>query len=160
MEVLYGPEMPEQWLDIAPDEAVSLVSTLSRMAEFVLLDLPGVGALFTQALLPHCDRIMMVLRPEADSLASASICLQQLKRAGIGAGRVDAIVVNQAPLAIGMSTNKVTEQLNCKVRTVIPPAADVCANAMKKGRPLVMTHPDTGAAARIRELAAYLVQKE
>lgn len=160
MEVLYGPEMPDQWLEITAEEAVSLVTTLAQMAEFVLLDLPAPGLGFTQAVLAHCDRLMMVLRPELDSLASASISLEQLKREGIELGRVEAIVVNQAPLAMGLSVSKVTEQLACKVRSVIPPAADVCANAMKKGRPLVITHPDTGAATRVRELSAYLMKKE
>lgn len=153
MEVLYGPPGGDKPLALDPDWTNALVRQLSRMADFVLLDLPNDLSPSTQAALEACDLILLVLGPEADSLAAGKRTIDALNTWGIRRGVVEAVLVNQAPLAMGINVVQIETDLGCDVVGVIPPAADACAAANRQGRPLLVVQPNNPVADKINELA-------
>ncbi|MFW5941203.1 MAG: AAA family ATPase [Chloroflexota bacterium] len=153
LDVLYGPRDPQTWRELEPDAVTELIETLSPLADYVIVDLPGAMSAATRAALHECELITLVSRGETDSVASGARLLQLFKAWGVGRGLVDAVIVNQVPLAMGLTIDEISRQLGCEIRGVIPPAADACAAALKRGRPLVLTHPNIAAAEKLSQMA-------
>lgn len=153
IDVLYGPFNNQARVDISPEQVEALIGALKKLADIVVLDLPNDLSPATEAALRLSDQVLHVTRPEEDSLASGRKRLDMIKSWGIGRGMIDTIVVNHVPLAMGINIQKAEQQLGSRIVSVIPPAADACALAYKRGRPLIITQPNSLAAAKIRELA-------
>lgn len=160
LEVLFGPSKSDERLQLDPSWVEELMSQLSEMAEFVVLDLPNDLSVATEAALLASDLITLVTRPEPDSLTSAKKKLDVLRTWGIGRGRIEAIIVNHVPLAVGVSVDEIGDQLDCEIAGVVPPAADAFAIAQRRSRPLLQTQPQNAAAARLRQIAEKLEEKE
>ncbi|HSM57513.1 MAG TPA: response regulator [Candidatus Sulfomarinibacteraceae bacterium] len=160
LDVLYGPRDPETWRELEPEMVTELIENLSALADYVLLDLPGTMSAASQAALRQCDLITLVSRGETDSVASGARLLELFKAWGVGRGLVEAVIVNQVPLAMGLTVEQISQELGCDVRGVVPPAADACAAALKRGRPLVLTHPDIAAAEKLSQMADQYIMAE
>lgn len=160
LEILFGPSKGNERLQLDAVWVEDLVSQLSEMAEFVVLDLPNDLSEATEAALLACDLITLVTRPEPDSLASAKRKLDILRTWGIGRGIIEAVIVNHVPLAVGVSVDQVGDQLDCEIAGVVPPAADAFAIAQRRGRPLLQTQPNSAAATRLKQIAEKLAEME
>ena len=159
IEVLYGPKDSGSWVEIEPRQSQAIVNGLARLADVVIIDLANDFSPATEAVLRACDQVVLVTRPENDSLSSGRTALEAVKAWGVGGGLVDAIVVNHVPLAMGVNVVGAEEQLGCHVLGVIPPAADAAALVHTRGRPLLITQPNNPAVGRIAELAAELIEQ-
>lgn len=160
IEVLYGPYSSDERIDLQADQVHAIIETTARMAEFVVIDLPNALSPATEAALRLCDQLLLVTRPEGDSLAAGRKLLDMVKNWGIGRGVVDAVIVNHVPLAMGISIASAEEELGCPVISVIPPAADACALVYTRGRPLLISQPNNIAANKISELSERLLERE
>ncbi|HZD11220.1 MAG TPA: response regulator [Candidatus Binatia bacterium] len=160
IEVLYGPQESGARITIEADEAEAIIEGLARMAAIVILDFAHDLSPATEAALKLCDQVLLVTRPENDSLTAGRKMLDAVRDWGVGRGVVDAIVVNHVPLAMGLNIREAEEQLDCHILGVVPPAADAAALVHKRGRPLLITQSNNAAANKIVQLADQLLTKE
>lgn len=160
LRVLYGPNNGAALLPIEPDQAIAIVEGLAQLAGTVIIDFANVFSPATEAALRRCDQILLITRPEGDSLIAGRKTLDLMQKWGIRRGTVDAIVVNQAPLAMGVNLDVAKEELDCHILGVIPPAADACALVHNRGRPLLVTQPNIPAVERIMQLTERILQAE
>lgn len=160
VEVLYGPNDSDALLAIEAEQAEQIVDGLAELADIVLVDFAGDFSPGTEAALRRCDRVVLVTRPEEDSLTAGRKVLDLIDSWGIRRGVVNAIVVNHVPLAMGLNVDQAQEELDCQIIGVIPPAADACALVHKRGRPLLVTQPDNQAVNRIKQVADQIAERE
>ena len=160
IEVMYGPDGMGIPGEIDPEHAQVIVDGLARLAEVVVVDFSNDLSSATEAALRLCDQVLLVTRPEDDSLIAGRKLLDQIKSWGVGRGVVDAVVVNQAPLAMGLNVQAAEELLGCRIIGVIPSAADACALVHKRGRPLFITQPNNVAVSRIVDMAKVILPQE
>lgn len=160
IEVLYGPNDGTAWTTIEPDHAQAIIDGLSRMASVVVIDFANDFSPATETALKLCDQVLLVTRPENDSLKAGRKVLDLVRGWGVGRGIVDAIIVNHAPLAIGVNVQSVEELLGCQVLSVVPPAPDAAALVHTRGRPLLITQPNNAAVNKITELATRVMERE
>ena len=158
--MLYGPFNSDARIMIEPEQAHAIVDGLAQMSEVVVIDFPNNLSPATEAAMRLCDQLLLVTRPEGDSLTSGRRILDMVKNWGVGRGVVDAVIVNHIPLAMGISITNAEDQLGCQVITVIPPAADACALVHTRGRPLLIAQPNNTAANKIHELSERLLSRE
>jgi DNA-binding response OmpR family regulator len=158
LEVLYGPRPDQEHQPLDPEEVDATIQALADLSDIVLLDLPCDFTPATEAALRSCTTVMLVMRPEADSLAAGQAVIASLKALGIGRGVVEAVIVNQVPLAMGINAEQVRDDLGCDIAAVVPPAADACAISVQRRQPLIETQPNNPAANKMKELAARLAE--
>lgn len=160
VEVLYGPNDTSALLTIEPQQAEQLVEGLAKLAETVIIDFAGDFSPATEAALRRCDHVVLVTRPEEDSLIAGRKVLDLIKNWGIRRGVVNAVVVNHVQLAMGLNVNDAQEELDCQIIGVIPPAADACALVHRRGRPLIVTQPNNQAVNAIKQVTDRIMEKE
>lgn len=160
IEVLFGPYHDQGTAHIEPEQAEAMMEGLSRLAEIIVVDYAHDFAPATEAALRFCDQVVLVTRPENDSLSMGRKVLDLVKGWGVGRGVVDAVIVNHAPLAMGVNVPAAEEQLGCHIIAVVPPAPDACALVQQRGRPLLITQPNNAAVSKIKELASQLAEQE
>lgn len=160
IEVLYGPYGDLGAAEMSPEQAQAIIEGLSRLADIVVVDFAQVFTPTTQAALRLCDQVVLITRPENDSLTVGRQVLDLIKGWGVGRGVVDAVIVNHAPLAMGVNVPSAEEQLGCHILGIVPPAPDACALVQQRGRPLLITQPNNVAVSQIKQLAAQLSEQE
>lgn len=160
LQVLYGPNDSDAWLPIAPEQAEQIVDGLAQIAGTIIIDFANDFSPATKAALRQCDQVLLVTRPEEDSLIAGRKVLDLIKNWGIRRGEVDAIVVNHVALAMGLNIDGAQEELGCQILGVIPPAADACALVHRRGRPLLVTQPNNPAVDRIMKLAERILETQ
>lgn len=160
IQVLYGPNVQETWLDIDPQQAEQLIEGLAKVTEVVIVDFANDFSPPIEAAMRYCDHIVLVARPEQDSLNAGRKVLDFIQKWGLQRGVVNAVIVNHVQLALGLKIERAEEELNCRILGVIPPAADACAMGHRRGRPLLVTQPDNEASIRIRQVTDRILEKE
>jgi len=156
LEILYGPYETTGYQEATAEQVGTVIEGLAPLADYVLLDLPSIPSPATEMALRFCEHVNLLLKPEPASIAAARAMLGTLRSWGIGLGVVEAVIVNHAPLAVGVNAADIAEELGCDVVAIIPPSADALVAAQKQGRPLMLVQPQNPANTRFRELAARL----
>lgn len=155
LRVLFGPQKVEEFIPINDDQAEAVIKVLAGMADVTILDLPGYPCDSSRAATQLCDRLALVVEPEAVSVASGKLTLELLEAWGVGGGVVGLVVVNRAMLAMPLTA--IQSQLGCEIIGVMPPAVEACVAAQKQGVPLVLYQPEHLAAVSLTEIANKLV---
>lgn len=160
VDVLFGPNNSDAVLTVEPEQAEQLVEGLARLAEIVVIDFANDFSSAMEAALRRCDHVVLVTRPEEDSLIAGRKVLELIGKWGIRRGVVNAVIVNHVQLAVGLNVDHAQEELGCQIIGVIPPAADACAMVHRQGRPLLLAQPNNQAANRIKQVTDRLLEKE
>ncbi|MDH7485259.1 MAG: response regulator [Anaerolineae bacterium] len=155
LHVLFGPQKVEEFMAISDDQAEAIIKALAGMADVTIVDLPGYPCEASRAAIQLCDRLALVVEPEAVSVASGRLTLELLEAWGVGGGVVGLVVVNRAMLAMPLTT--IQSQLGCEIIGVVPPAMEACIAAQKRGVPLLLHQPEHLAAVSLTEIANKLV---
>jgi pilus assembly protein CpaE len=153
--LLAPPDMDEQ-REITDQQVEAIVNGLAGMVDYVVLDVPAYSAKVAKAALRCCQFVALVVELESTCLASAPAMLKALDSWGVGGPLTGVVLVQRILDASAMTVGYVRSHLACPIVGVIPPAPDLCAQALRSGSPLVLSHPDSICAAALGELAGRL----
>ena len=153
LRVLFGPQKPEEFKDLAPDEVDALMRTLADMVEFCVVDLPAQPSPMTQAVMRHSHFVSMVVEREASSVRSGRVLLEVLNSWGVSQRVTGAVIVNRASLFAPMPINDIMITLGCPMVGVVPPAAEALARANQGGSPIVLSEPESTVAVALADIA-------
>ena len=103
-----------------------------------------------------CQFVALVVELESTSLAAAPAMLKALDSWGVGGPLMGVVLVQRILDTSSMTVGYVRSHLACPLVGVIPPAPDLCAQALRSGSPLVFSKPDSLCAAALGELAGRL----
>lgn len=156
LQVLFGPQRPEEFRDIDPQAAEALIKTASRMAERVVVDLPLATSATTQAAIRQCHFVSMVLERDPMSVHAAKMFLELLRSWGISQLITGAVIVNRAMALTPMGMGEIAAQLSCEILGALPPAIELCARANQAGSPVVFQEPDSTLANVLTDLTQRL----
>lgn len=151
--ILFSPQNVAEFKEITPEHAEAITQALAGMADLVVIDLPSYPCAASEAAVRHCDYVAIVVERDPAATASAKLTVELLKSWGIGAERIGAVVVKRNALSAGPSVKDLCQEIGCSLVGVVPQAADSCMDAQRRGLPLVLTEPESMAAASLTELA-------
>jgi len=138
LRLLVGPQCVSEYRGIEPQQVEKIISTISTMVDYVILDLPCHPSAANKAALQRCDLVIFVIEPESMALASGIIALDLLKSWGIHGNRVGVIVVNRAPLVISIKLDQLKAALSHEIIGVIPTAAEALIASQRAGLPVLL----------------------
>jgi pilus assembly protein CpaE len=156
LRLLFGPQHVAQYGDLRPEQADAVLDGLSRLADYVVVDLPAYPSPANRAATRHCEVVTLVLEPVLSCVKAAQVTLDLLKTWGVGGGVVHGVVVNRVGWSTPLSADEITAQLGCEVLGSVPPAAEACLAAERMSVPLVAAQPESVASGNLRELAGRL----
>jgi pilus assembly protein CpaE len=158
LQLLLAPPTMDDERELTPQQAHDILNVLAAMADFVIVDLPCPPSKATRVALQCCDFVGLTIALEPSCLALAPVMFAALASWGVGGNSVGAVLVFHQSGADEPNTVQLARtQLNCRIVSVIPPAADYCLAALKSGEPLVLTLSESIEALAFNKLAARLV---
>ena len=154
--LLLAPLRAEDPWEITPDRAARIIEAATRMADYVVLDLPAGPSPANAVAVGRSHAVVLVCDRAPDALEAAAASLELLKRWSAGKVPVCAVVVNRVPLAQPVPLNEMAARLDRPIAGVVPPDADGCLLAHKAGAPLVVCRPESAVARSLAELGRRL----
>ena len=153
--LLAPPDISEQ-REITGQQAEAIVKGLASMVDYVVVDIPANPTKVAKAALRCCQFIAMVVELESSGVAAAPAMIKALDAWGVGGPLMGLVLVQRTADTPSMTVGYVRSHLACQFVGVIPPAPDLCAQALRSGSPLVLSHPDSICATALGELACRL----
>jgi len=165
LSILLGPkEDEEEFRDVDPVRAEAIIRGLSRLAEYVILDLPPEPARFTQTATSLCHFAAVVTEREPASVHAGKVVTKNLKAWGIrgnlegGVVQIGVIVVNRTIYPnYSMAFTDIQTQMGCEIVGILPWGATENLKALNERVPLVLLQPDNDTAQSYAEIANRLI---
>ena len=138
----------------------ALVSRLSTLARFVVLDL-GVGLpLFVQRLLPMCAERIVVVEGTPNSIHHSKILIDEIAAIGIDRKAITAVLNNRVRSESQMPWTQVQEKLAHSIATTFTPAPELFFQAARMLTPAVVCQPTNVTAQQFLKLADQVMERE
>ena len=153
LRLLVGPQCVAEYREIEPQQVESIISIITSMVDYAILDLPCHPSAINQAALRCCDLVILVIEPESTALLAGVIAVDQIKSWGVQGNRIGVVVVNRAPLAIAMKLDQLRTTVGHEVVGVVPSAADTLIASQRAGLPITLYQPNSDASKAYLEIA-------
>ncbi|MFQ5855972.1 MAG: response regulator [Anaerolineae bacterium] len=156
LRVLLGPQRADEYRELSPDLVKAVVKGLARMADYTVIDLPPYPSVASRAALRRCDSVVVVVEPEPACVTSGKVTLELLESWGVPREIVRTAIVNHTGLGESMRSSEIRSRLGCKIAGIITPAPELSTWALRMGRPLILSEPDSEAAESLVDMACRL----
>jgi MinD-like ATPase involved in chromosome partitioning or flagellar assembly len=161
LRLLFGSVQPKDAVllnAIAPMEA--LVSQLSTLTPYLVLDL-GAGLLpLTQKLVAFCNLLFVVAEPVTNSLAYSKMLIDDLVELGISKRSIQVVAVNRIRSDTQLSMSQMEDQLGQTPVVAITPMPELLFAAARMKTTAIASRPDSLTAQQFTKLAAAVLDYE
>ncbi len=138
----------------------TIVSMLSELARFVILDLGASLQPFTQALLPYCDELFVVLEGNPNAVVTAKALIEDLQAFGAPDQNIHAILNNRILSDSLPLTSQVQEKLGRAIVAALSPAPDLFLQATRLQSPVVLSQAGSLTARQFNKLIDFIIERE
>ncbi len=137
-----------------------LVSRLSVLARFIVLDL-GIGLPpFVEKILPFCHERIVVLEGAPNSIHHTQILIDEIASLGIDRKTITAVLNNRVRSESQMPWTQVQERLNHSIAATITPAPELFAQATRMHTVAVVSQPTNVTSQQFFKLADLILERE
>jgi Flp pilus assembly CpaE family ATPase len=156
LSILFGPQTAGECAEIEPGQAKAITQSLTRMADYVIVDLPACLSEANRAVIEHSNSMALVLELDPVCVQSARWMARAIESWNAAPQPIGAVIVNRAAVGSPMPLPEINTLLGCQVLGVIPPAADLCLSAQNACAPLVAFHRESLMAGSLNALSEIL----
>jgi pilus assembly protein CpaE len=147
LHILAAPQRPEQADKLTVQQFADVLESLRRMYSYIVLDTSSYLNDVTLAALDHSDAVVLVTTQDIPSIKNARLFLELLP--GLGVDREHLIfVVNKYDKRIGITPDRIGENLKEKVGAVIPLDERTVIPAVNRGIPFMLDNSKMQPVAR------------
>ncbi len=137
-----------------------LLTRLSTLAQFIVLDMGISLPPFVLGTLPLCNEQVMVIEGLPNSIHQARLMLDQMKNMGIERQRISAVLNNRFRNEAQMPWAKVQELLDHPIAVTITPAPELFLQASRMQTPAVICQPENSTSQQFFKLADQVLERE
>ena len=138
----------------------ALVTRLSTLARFVVLDL-GVGLPgFVQKVLPLCTERIIVVEGVPSSIQHSRMLIDGIADLKIDRTSISVVLNNRQRSEAQMQWAKVQEQLNHSVAITLTPAPELFMQAIRMQTPVVICQPTNITSQQFLKMADTILERE
>ncbi|HEY5983769.1 MAG TPA: response regulator [Anaerolineales bacterium] len=137
VHILAAPQRPEQAEKISVDQFTKVLDFLRRVYSYVVIDTSSMLTDPVLAAIDHSDAIVLVTTQEIPAIKNARLFLDLLQTMGVDRSHL-VFVMNKFDRRIGITPDRVAENLHEKISAVIPLDERVVIPAVNKGIPFMV----------------------
>ena len=137
-----------------------LLTRLSTLAHFIVLDMGISLPPFVLGTLPLCNEQVLVVEGLPNSIHHARLMLDQMQNMGIERTRISAVLNNRFRNEAQMPWAKVQEQLDHPIAVTITPAPELFLQASRMQTPAVVCQPENSTSQQFLKLADQVLERE
>ncbi|MBN1668350.1 MAG: response regulator [Anaerolineales bacterium] len=157
--LLASPHPKDALLENQVEAFQTLAKNLAYLAQYTILDLGSALPAITQAVLPSCDQVVVLVEPSPPVVRQTRLLLANLFELGIGEGRTQVALYNRNRSSVQLTWSQVQEDLGYKISTVFTPAPEQAYQAATENKPMVVQQPNSITAQQFEKFAAGLLQE-
>jgi pilus assembly protein CpaE len=150
--VLLAPNRPDHASAVTVELIRDVYTLLRATNEYIIVDTPPGFTAEVIATIDEADDLIMVGMLDALSLKNTKLGLQTLELMGVDPSHV-RLVLNRAHSRVGISNSDVVAVLGREPDVMVPSDREI-PRAVNEGEPIVLTRPESDAAAAFRQLAS------
>jgi pilus assembly protein CpaE len=137
-----------------------LVSRLSTLGRFIVLDL-GIGLPpFAQRVLPLCAERIVIVEGAPNSIHHSKILIGEMASIGIDRKSITAVLNNRVRSESQMPWTQVQEKLNHSIAVTLTPAPELFFQAARMQTPAVVCQPTNVTSQQFLKLADLILERE
>lgn len=152
LRVLFSPQLGNVFREIESAQVDAILRGLTRLADFVIIDLPHVPTAAVQTASKHCHFLVTVTEREPASLICAKGALRRLHDWGIPAHQTAAVVVNRTIYPLSLEMSRIHKEVGCDLIGFLPSDATACLQARTTGTPLILSDPNHDISLSLMEI--------
>jgi len=137
-----------------------LVSRLSALARFTVLDLGAGLPAMTQKVLPLCRERIVVTEGMPNTIAHTRLLLDEISRLGIERNSVLVVLNNRVRTDAQLSWADVQQSLGHPLSGMLTPAPEIMIAATRAYMPAVLYQPTNVTSQQILKIAEVLLERE
>ncbi len=137
IHILAAPQRPEQADKVNAEQFGKLLDFLRRMYSYVVIDTSSLLTDVVLAAMDHSDAIVLITTQDIPAIKNARLFLDLLQTMGIDRERL-VFVMNRYDKRIGITPERVGENLKEKISAVIPLDERIVIPAVNKGVPFML----------------------
>ena len=152
VRILAAPQRPEMADKISTEQFTKVVQYLQRMHAYVVIDTSHILSDVVLSMFDISDVIVLVTTQEIPSIKNARLFLDLLLTMGVGKERV-IFIMNRFDKRIGITPEKVSENLKHEISVTIPLDEKVVITAGNRGVPFMLDNKAQPVGRGILSLA-------
>jgi len=137
-----------------------LVSRLSNLARFVVLDLGTGLPPFVQKVLPLCHERVVVIEGAPNTINRTKIMIDEIVNLGIDRMGILVVLNNRVRSEAQMAWTEVQQKLEHSIATTLTPAPEMFLSAARVHTPAVTSQPTNVTAQQFLKIADLLIEHE
>lgn len=158
VHILAAPMRPEQADAVGGEQFGAVVSYLSRMYPYVLVDTGSTLNDLTLAALDAASMVVLLITQDIPSIKNARLFLDLAEGLGISKDQI-VLVMNRFDKRRSITAERVRDNFKKEVAAVIPLEEKIVVPAMDRGEPFVLRNSSTPVAKAVADLASMLVTR-
>jgi pilus assembly protein CpaE len=152
LKILSAPQRPEFAEKISPDQFVKVVQYLQRMYSYVVIDTSHILSDMILSIFDISDVIVLVTTQDIPAIKNSRLFLDLLVSMGITKDRI-VFTMNRYDKRIGITPERVSENLKHEMSAVIPLDEKVAITAVNRGIPFMLDNKSQPVGRGILSLA-------
>ena len=137
-----------------------LVSRLSNLARFTILDLGTVLLPFVQKVLPLCHDRIIVVEGTPNTINRSKLLIDEMTNLGIDRLGILVILNNRIRTEAQMAWTEVQQKLGHSIATTLTPAPEMFISAARVHTPPVISQPTNVTSQQFLKIADLLIEHE
>jgi pilus assembly protein CpaE len=137
-----------------------IISHLSNLARFLILDLGSGLPPFSQKILPLCNERIVAVEGIPNSIFHSKLLIDSIVGLQIDRKNIGAVLNNRQRSEVQMPWTQVQEMLGHPIATSFTPTPDLFLQAMRTKTPAVISQPSNMTAQQFLKMADAVLERE
>jgi Flp pilus assembly CpaE family ATPase len=138
----------------------AVVSELTNLARFVVLDL-GVGIQpFAQKILSQCDEVLIILEGVPNTIIHAKALIDDITSMGVNKKNVNVVLNNRIRSDTQLPSSQVQTKLDHEIIGTLTPAPELFVQASRMQTAAVLCQPESLTARQVTKLVDFIAEHE
>lgn len=161
LKLLLASESPRDVrLTSQVDHYEVLVSRLSTLARFIVLDLGAGLPPFVERILPLCADRLVVVEGSPNTIAHTKLLIDEIAELGIERVEINVILNNRMRSETQMAWTEVQKNLGHSISTTLTPAPEMFTAAARDHTPAIFSQPTNVTSQQILKIADQILERE
>lgn len=161
LKLLLASENPRDvYLTNQINQYEALVTRLSSLARFVVLDFGSGLPPFVQKVMPLCSDRIVVIEGAPNTIAHTKLLIDEIANLGIDRMKIDVVLNNRIRSESQMAWTEVQQNLGHSIASTITPAPEMMISAARLHMPAVFSQPTNVTSQQILKIADQILEHE
>ncbi len=152
IHILAAPQRPEHAEKLSTDQFTKVLTYLRQLYAYVVVDTSSILTDIILAAVDHSDAVILVTTQDIPAIKNARLFLDLLQTMGVDRERI-IFVMNRFDKRIGITPERIGDNLKHKVSAVIPLDERVVIPAVNRGIPFMLDNKSQPVAKGVLALA-------